>query len=172
MSPNAEFFDPVTSSKATFEFTVDDIVFADDHMMVSFFGIKNDYLHRGNQVPVHRSSDPLVCPVRALHTYIDRTKQWCSDTRKHVFLQLSGSHDGLSVSSIARVLSGAIKDAGLIGYSAKDFRPTGATAAVKAGVHDAAVMRVGRWRSVAVFREHYVHYQTPADFTDMVLGTT
>ena len=42
---------------------------------------------------------------------------------------------------------------------------------MQAGVPEAAVMKVGRWHSVDVFREHYVHYKASADFTDKVLGT-
>ena len=55
------------------------------------------------------------------------------------------------------------------GFSAKSFRPTGATVAIEEG-HDAAdVMKVGRWKTQTVFYEHYVHSKTPASFTESII---
>lgn len=171
VAPNAELFVPDASATTVYQFTVDDIVFHQDNMVVTFVGTKNDQHRQGFPVTVPRSSDLSVCPVAALQTYIARTNQFRSLDKRHVFLSLKTPYDGIKVKTIARILKDVISAAGLEGYTAKDFRPTGATAAVQAGMHDAAVMRVGRWKSVDVFRHHYVHYQTPSDFTDKVLGT-
>ena len=57
---------------------------------------------------------------------------------------------GLGVTAITRILGCVITDAGLEGYTAKDFPSTGTTTAMHAGIHEAAVMRVGWWRSADV----------------------
>ena len=171
VAPGAELFNPETNTTSGFEFTVNDVEFLDDHMLVNLHGIKNDYQRRGFQVKIHRATEPLVCPVLSLQEYIDRTSQWRTPDNQHVFLALNSPHKGLTAKSIAKILNKVIEDAGLTGYSAKDFRPTGATSALQAGIHDAAVMKVGRWKSVDVFREHYVHFQTPVDFTDKIIAS-
>ena len=107
----------------------------------------------------------------SLQAYINRTNAFRSAANKHVFLSLHKPHQGLTVQSISRILNESIKSVGLSG-SAKDFRPTGATSALQAGMSEVAVMKVGRWRSADVFREHYVHYKSSPDYTDKVLGTT
>lgn len=172
VAPAAELFDPASESSRVFQFTTDDVQFNADRMTVQLHGIKNDYQRRGYEVSIPRSSNASCCPVLAMYKYIERTQTMRSEDNKHVFLSLKQPFHGVTVATIARILNDAIKDTGLTGYSAKDFRPTGATQAMKAGVAEATVMKVGRWRSVDVFREHYVHYQTESDYTDRVLGTT
>ena len=86
-----------------------------------------------------------------------------------MFISLKKPHQGLTVQSISNILTGSITSAGLKG-TAKDFRPTGATSAMQAGIPEVAVMKVGRWRSADVFREHYVHYKASQDYTNKVLG--
>ena len=65
----------------------------------------------------------------------------------------------------------AIRTAGLEnkGYSAKSFRPTGATAAIDSGENPDIVMKTGRWKTASVFRDRYVHSQPPIDHTHSVL---
>jgi hypothetical protein len=73
---------------------------------------------------------------------------------------------------VAQLLNTAIKRAGLQGqgFSAKCFRPTGATVAIDCK-HDAdMVMKVGKWRSREIFMEHYVHSQTPVSLSSDILG--
>ena len=55
------------------------------------------------------------------------------------------------------------------GYSAKAFRPTGATAAIDSGKNPDIVMKTGRWKTASVFPDHYVHSHPPADYTHDVL---
>ena len=169
VSPAAELFNPASR---VFQFTTDEIQFNADRMVVQFRRIKNDYQRQGYEVSIPRSSNAACCPVLAMYKYIERTQAMRSGNNKHVFLSLKHPFNGVTVATIARILNEAIKDTGLTGYTAKDFRPTGATLAMKAGIPEATVMKVGRWRSVDVFREHYVHYQTESDYTDRVLGTT
>ena len=71
-------------------------------------------------------------------------------------------------------LDSAINMAGLSnqGYSAKCFRPTGATYAIQLGYDPEIIMRVGRWKTRSVFFEHYVHSQVPSDYTSALLQHT
>ena len=75
-------------------------------------------------------SNELLCPVHALKTYIARTEQYRSIGNQAVFLGLRAPHKALEADSIARDMDNAIRLAGLQGYTAKDFRPTGATHAI------------------------------------------
>lgn len=65
---------------------------------------------------------------------------------KPVFLTLNAPFKQLGSSGVAKVLDHAIHLAGLggQGYTAKSFRPTGATAAVEAGVNPDYVRKIGR----------------------------
>ena len=56
------------------------------------------------------------------------------------------------------------------GFSAKSFRPTGATKSIAAGVIPEIVMKVGRWATKVVFLNNYVHKVAPASFTDNIVG--
>ena len=56
------------------------------------------------------------------------------------------------------------------GFSAKSFRPTGATRAIDGGIDPEIVQKMGRWKCTEVFREHYVHSKTPTIYTKTVLG--
>ena len=56
-----------------------------------------------------------------------------------------------------------IEGMGNQGYSAKTFRPTGATAAIDSGKNPDIVMKTGRWKTASVFRDHHVHSHPPAD---------
>ena len=50
-------------------------------------------------------------------------------------------------------------------YSAKDFRPTGATVAIDNGTDPEVAMQIGRWKTRSVFFSHYVHSTPPADYS-------
>ena len=55
------------------------------------------------------------------------------------------------------------------GFSAKSFRPTGATSAIEQGINPEVVRKVGRWKNSEVFFEQYVHARTSESFCDNVL---
>ena len=171
VAPGAELYNPEDSARSVFEFTTDDVSLTGGHMDISFHGIKNDYQRKGMKVSVKPASDPTMCPVGAMSAYLDKTRQCRSDTNKHVFIALKPPYQGLTVGSIARILNEAIKLAGLTGYTAKDFRSSGATAAVQAGLPEETIMKVGRWRSADVFREHYIHSKVPDDYTDKIVSS-
>ena len=88
-----------------------------------------------------------------------------------VFLTLRPPYKELEASSVGRVFEEAIVLAGLggRGFSAKSFRPTGATAAVENGLDSEMIRKVGRWKDLNVFYAHNVHARTPEQFTDEIL---
>ncbi len=65
----------------------------------------------------------------------------------------------------------AIRLAGLNnqGFSAKSFRPTGATIAIDSGCDPEITMRQGRWKTRSVFFEHYVHSKPPVSMSSDIL---
>ncbi len=76
-----------------------------------------------------------------------------------VFLTLAAPYRPLSSSAVAGVLNWSIVLAGLDPklYTAKNFRPTGATLAVENGMDAEQVRVLGRWKTSETFFKHYVH---------------
>lgn len=85
-----------------------------------------------------------------------------------MFLTLRAPFAPLKSASVAKILEEAIQMAGLEGkgFSAKSLRPTGATAAIENHVDPEIVRKIGRWKNSEVFFAHYVHANTPSDFTE------
>ena len=148
------------------------VCFGDQKVTVTFHGIKNDTTRTGFTVTLPAASDHLLDPVAALRTYMDRTESTRASLQPApVFISLSQPYHALTADTIRKVLDSAIVQAGLTGrgYSAKCFRPTGATYAVELGYDPEIVMRIGRWKTRSVFFDHYVHSQVPVDYTSAVL---
>ena len=78
----------------------------------------------------------------------------------------------MSSQAITNILNESISLVGLPRdiYSAKSFRPSGATKAVSVGFEPNMVQKVGRWKTSTVFFDHYVHSQVPNNFTDKLLS--
>ena len=73
--------------------------------------------------------------------------------------------------SIANILCKSIELTGLKdqGYTAKSFRPMGATAVVEAGVDPKRVQQIGHWKNQECFEKHYVHAMPKEDKTQRIL---
>ena len=155
-------------------FSLDQVEFLDSgNLLIRFHGIKNDASREGFAVDIPKCSDPLLDHVAALKSYIEATSQIRSKVDKRpVFLTLRKPYNALSSSSVGSVLGDAIKLAGLgdKGYSAKSFRPSGATAAIASGCDANIARQIGRWRSQEVFEEHYVHTRVPEDYVTKLYG--
>ena len=134
------------------------------------FGIKNDYDRKGFRVCMPCASNQVVCQVLVLKAYMRRTEHVVGSDGP-VFVSLNKPYSGLTVSGISGILNKAVELVGLKeqGFSAKCFRPSGATNAVEAGVAPEVVQSVGRWKSTETFQTHYVHARPPKQFTDNVL---
>ena len=171
VAPQAVFYNQQSETEQKLTFTTDMVTFlpSDNGIKLTLFGIKNDIQREGFEVTVPKHKNDLLDPGITLKDYIERTASKRSD--KSVFLALNRPFKGISSSAIAKVLEEAISLAGLKGqgFSAKSFRPTGATFAIEQGVDPKVVQKIGRWKSTEVFYDHYVHSQTPEDFTNKVI---
>ena len=140
--------------------------FDSEGLTVTFIGIKNDTQRSGFEVYIPRSKIFATDPVSTLQSYIERTSNQRTD--KAVFISVKKPFSALSASSVSKILESAIILAGLDGqgFSAKSFRPTGATRAIDSGMDPNIVQKIGRWKCTEVFRNHYVHSKTPSDYTE------
>ena len=155
------------------QFSLDQVQFqSDGSVKLTMHGIKNDYNRDGFVVIVRPCSDIMLCPVDALKCYVNRNNV-SNDPRRPVFTPLNYQYSGLSASSIGLILNKAIDLAGLDNkkYTAKCFRPTGATAAVQAGINPERVRQIGRWKNRECFEKHYVHAKPEGKTLDAIIFT-
>ena len=170
LAPNAIYCDE-NGHFCKFQFTENQLLFKEDGVMVvAIHGNKNDHDRSGFTVEVAPASDVRLCPVEAVRCYLRRTRS-CRTPDGPVFISLRQPYGGLSAEAIRQVLNESIAAAGLPRhlYSAKCFRPTGATQAVACGFDPNIVQRIGRWKTTSVFFEHYVHSKVPVNYSDNVL---
>ncbi len=173
LAPRGVQFDPVTCAISGQVLSVNNIVFnKDGTMTVRFFATKNDSTRTGFEVCVPPSREPQVDPVQCLHVYIDRTQSVRLADGAPLFLSLRQPFGAIGSATIAQILNRAIDLAGLdkTMYSAKNFRPSAATAAVASEVPIETAMQLGRWKTREVFLNHYVYPRAPADYTSQLLS--
>ena len=170
VAPNATFFDKDSLEEKKMIFSEDMLEFHSDGVNVTLFGTKNDLTRKGFVVSLPCHSDTLVDPVATLKAYLLRTTHLKKNSA--VFISLKAPYGPLSSSAIAKDLQECIDLSGLkgCGFSAKSFRPTGATVAIERGEDPKMVQTMGRWKSTEVFYNHYVHCKTSSDFTDKILS--
>lgn len=170
IAPNATFFERDSLDEKKVIFSTNMVVFKDNVMEVTLFGTKNDMDRKGFVVSLPAHSDKSICPMATLKCYLERTAPFRRD--KAVFLSLKAPYGPLSSSAVAKDLQTCLDLAGLkdSGFSAKSFRPTGATVAIDKGTDPKVVQSVGRWKSTEVFYSHYVHSKTPDTFTTKILS--
>ena len=139
---------------------------------IRLLGIKNDYHRDGFEVVLLPASERKLCPVRALQIHLKRSELKNCAPDRPVFTPLNYPFAGLSSQSIAAILNKSIELAGLAGrgFSAKSFRPTGATTAVQNNMDPDRVRQTGRWKDEACFQKHYVHTIPEMSMTDVILA--
>ena len=172
IAPKSVHFDPTNNQTKGTIFSTNEVEFgADGSLTLTFKGIKNDTDRAGFKTTIFPCSDSVLDPIECLQTYISRTEVVRPSDTSPVFLPLQAPFKALTAASIANILNDAIKLSGLDTkkYTAKSFRPTGATRAVSAGIDPTKARRIGRWKCESVFYEHYVHDKTPKNYTDSVL---
>jgi hypothetical protein len=170
-APKAELLDIVTGEKSKLTLTTAQVKFEHDGSVTLWLhGIKNDANRDGFQVNIPPASQTALDPVCALRTYLDRTAQVRGQDGP-VFMSLRQPYKAIGSATVAKDLVMAIEYAGLggKGYSAKSFRPTGATVALQSGCTADSVRAIGRWKCQEVFEAHYVYPKAPAGFTDAIL---
>lgn len=170
IAPHAEMFDADDNICDAVVLSLDQIKFDGNGVKIRFFGIKNDTSRDGFEVTLQEATCKKLDPVGALKCYIDKT----AVHRKAggpVFIGLNKPYKHLSSNAISNILKDAINEAGLggQGYSAKCFRPTGATLGVQSGCDPNVVRQLGRWKTESVFYSHYVHCNAPSDYFDKVI---
>ena len=171
IAPRSQVYDSSSGSFNSMLLTTNHVVFHDDgSMSITLHGIKNDYDRHGFEVNLPPATTARLCPVRALRCYIQRMKYY-RPSDLPLFLSLKEPYQGITAKTVATVLNKAIRLAGLKneGFSAKHFRPTGATTAVQNGISPDFVMRVSWWRSRDTFERHYVHAFPSKLFTENIL---
>ena len=115
-----------------FSFTYDQLHFYENgSMSIIIHGNKNDSKRHGFIVDVAPSSVENICPVRTMKCYLDRTQKFWGEYGP-VFMSLNNPYGALSSQAITNILNESISLVGLPRnlYSAKSFRPSGATKAV------------------------------------------
>jgi len=176
IAPRSVVFDGTHTSPQKVIFSVEQVLFLEDGgMSLSFHGIKNDYTRDGFTVTLPPVEDRFskVDPIRCLKEYILRT-----DSIRHkvfgcpVFVTLREPYKAIDSSTVSSILNESIIAAGLSGYSAKCFRPTGATCAIDNKIAPEVARHIGRWRCADTFTKHYVHTRVPTDFVEKLFDHT
>lgn len=138
---------------------------------LTFLGTKTDRARIGDVVTLDAASDPEVCPVATLASYMDATTDTRSDMDAGIFLAITPPFDPIGSKRLAVLMKETAISAGAPpDITAKSFRSGAATTAMNRGVDEEIAMRAGRWRTVEVFRRHYVQRGLPGNYTDRVLG--
>ena len=141
-------------------------------MVIHFFGTKTDSSRTGNEIIIKKGTDGIVDPVKCVRDYMDRTHSVVTGgDQSPVFVTLRAPHSALSASGVANILNECIAEAGLSGsgFSARSFRPTGATAYVSSGVENHITRSLGRWKSEECFNSNYVYPLSAVSATDKML---
>ena len=173
LAPKAKMFDTTTMSVKTISLSVNDVTFGlDGSMTFTFWGINNDSQRQGFEVTVPAAEDKIMDPVQCLKVYIRKTDTCRQGPDYPLFLSLKAPYKAITADTVGSILEQSIHLAGLDGFTAKSFRPTGATAAVSQGVISETVMKVGRWKTKEVFLNHYVYGKVPVGFTTNLLSNT
>jgi integrase len=141
VAPNAQMFDSQTLQVQSVVFTKSMLRFTQDGMFVTVFGVKNDVQRSGFEVFLPKHENEKLDPVRTLWDYVTRTDSVRSGDA--VFLSLNKPYKALSASAVAKVLEESIHLAGHseMGFSAKSFRPTGATVAIESRIDPKIVQK-------------------------------
>lgn len=171
IAPKTVQFDSKTMNQQSWLFTTDNVTFlASGEAKIVFHGIKNDTSRSGFEVILQPVQDRRLNPVQTLRDYIARTSEQ-RPKQNPVFLALTPPYGPIAARTVAGVMNEAIDLAGLSGqgFSAKSFRPTGATLAVETGCDPEVAMRLGRWKTRSVFYDHYVHAKPPETLSENIL---
>lgn len=104
----------------------------------------SQYEESGFEVHLPWDDNALFDPVSALHTYITHMEAHRPSPQAPVFNTLQPTFSALQINTITNIMEKANHSAGLgnQGYSAKSFRPIGATAAIGSRLNPEIVMKL------------------------------
>jgi hypothetical protein len=141
----------------------DKIYFHEDleWMEICMLGFKTDGQALSETIRIWKSSVNKLCPVQALHLYIER---FVRSEQLRIF--------PLSPQRISTILKSVITAAGMDGsvITGRSFRSGGATAGIQNGVKPDQLMKIGRWKTPEVFYNNYVAARPDQDTTDRMLA--
>ncbi|XP_053117560.1 uncharacterized protein LOC128329827 [Hemicordylus capensis] len=125
-----------------------DLTFGEGEARLFLRRSKTDQRGRGQTVRLVAAREVSVCPVAALRHYVGLAPFAGSCLFSH------SDQTPLTQYQFLAVLRRALRAAGvpLQGLTLHSFRIGAATTATNIGLHESAVQRIGRWRSVAVRR--------------------
>ncbi len=161
-----------TMNQKPWLFTTDNISFQPSgEATIIFHGIENDTARTGFQVTLQLAQEPINL-ILFEHFGITLTGLVINQQPQEnpVFLAFTPPYGSITAKTVANVMNEAVDAVGLSGqgFSAKSFRPTGATLAVESGCDPEIAMQIGRWKTKSVFYEHYVHSKPPVTFSDNI----
>ena len=146
------------------------IEFHDTDMTVRFFGVKNDQNRAGFEVRVESVENSVIDPVSCLKMYMDKTQELAGSDGP-VFMTLKPPYKGLAAQSISNILKNSIELTKLQPdmFTAKNVRPSAATAAIVSGCDHNTVRIRGRWKTESVFLNHYVYPVSKVNISKKIL---
>ena len=174
VAPRSKKYSLETNSMETMLFKVNQIQFHEDgSATLMLHGIKNDYMRDGFQIELDKNEAQKLDPVSVIREYINRTSPQRSSDEDAVFLSLNAPYKPVSSTTVAKILNEVIDMAGLDSslYTAKCFRPSGATKGIESNCNPDALRQVGRWRNREVFEAHYVHSKAQKGISNKILET-
>jgi hypothetical protein len=151
---------------------------------VSFNYVTKKQQRKGSQCLssfIPKYTDEILCPVRTLQHYINRTQAWRKPIQNEnnrfeqdrLMLSLSTPHDPIGSDRISNRISDLFRAAGI---DEKRFKPgslrgASASAALDAGIPVEDVLRLGQWKSFAVFEKFYNRSRKPVSVLSNILST-
>ena len=127
-----------------------DFVFEREGAIVAIRRLKRDQEGEGEKVAIAFAAEPTQCAVRALQAWLaavalaEGTVFWSIDRHDPIGATLSPW-------AIGEIVKSRVAAAGLASdFGAHSLRSGFATAAARGGFGEAAIMKHGRWKSVAV----------------------
>ena len=148
------------------------IEFHNEDLTIKFFGVKNDQDRAGFEVRIEPAEQAVIDPVSCLKLYMEKTQHLVKLGQDGpVFLTLRPPYKALTAQSISNILKNSISLTNLPSdsFSAKNFRPSAATAAIRSGCDYNTVRIRGRWKTESVFLNHYVYPVSEVNISQRIL---
>ncbi len=131
-----------------------DLVFEREGVVVEIRRSKRDQEGEGEEVAIAFAAEPTQCAVRALQAWLAAAAL----AEGNVFRSIDRHGTigtNLSPWAIGEIVKTRVAIAGLVGdFGAHSLRSGFATSAARGGFGEAAIMKHGRWKSVAVARRY------------------
>jgi len=136
--------------------TVDDVVFERGRGVAIYLRrSKTDQEAAGDVVPIAVGSDPETCPMVALQRWLAAAAITSGPIFRRIRRNGLIGQSALSGHAIATIVSERAAAGGLDGnYAGHSLRSGFATTAARAGSSERAIMRHGRWKTVASARRY------------------